>query len=153
VASPQCSHPPNPVESTVNEMRNRDIAKPTFTVQRPKRREQGHAKDALAIRTPQRPSTADPPRPRTSDSTASSQGKSQRRKSYMGQSIHNMRKSVTDAIKGRPRSSGVAAAHPALISRTHNASQFPPSPTLPLSPSSTLDPHRQSLGFSARRRN
>jgi hypothetical protein len=141
------------VESTIVES-GRDVVRSTFSVIRPERREHRERKGVLTARGPRRPRTADQPRPMTSDSTSSSQGKSQRRKSFVGQSFHNLRKSVTDTVtKGRSRTSTTPPSSPGLLPGKYDISQLPPSPTLPLPPFTASDFNRLGpLGINIQRR-
>jgi len=142
--------------TTVVEEGDRDVTNPSFSIVRAQRRERRESKDALTIQSPRRPRTADPPRPKTSDSISnSSPRKSERRKSFVAQSLHNLRKSVTDTIiKTRPKPPATTSSTVSLpISSNYDVSQLPPSPTIPFSvrPSTASDSHssgaRVSLGL------
>jgi hypothetical protein len=147
---------PDRVMATVVEEGDRDVTDPSFSIVRAQRRERRESKDALTIQSPRRPRTADPPRPKTSDSISnSSPRRSERRKSFVAQSLHNLRKSVTDTIiKARPKSPATTSSTVSLpISSNYDVSQLPPSPTIlfPVRPSTASDSHssgaRVSLGL------
>ena len=147
---------PDRVMTTVVEEGDRDVTNPSFSIVRAQRRERRESKDALTIQSPRRPRTADPPRPKTSDSISnSSPRRSERRKSFVAQSLHNLRKSVTDTIiRTRPKSPATTSSTVSLpISSNYDVSQLPPSPTIPfpVRPSTASDSHssgaRVSLGL------
>ena len=148
----------SPAVSTVAEESDSDVLPSIFSVTRPKRRDRRGSNDEPAVHTPRRPRTADSPRPKTSDSVNSSQGRSPRRKSFVGQSFYNLRKSVADSItKARPKSPAMASSTSLVIPWRHDVSQLPPSPTLPspFPPSPMSESHtsgsRGSLGISPQR--
>jgi hypothetical protein len=129
-------------DSTIAEKSDKDLVRSVFSIKRPKSREQREPKAAPITQAPRRPRTADSPRSNISDTTLSP-GKSQRRKSFVGQSIHNLRKSVTDTIaKSRPKPSALTPSTSLLGPWKYDVSLLPPSPTLPSPPSAASDSRR-----------
>lgn len=91
------------------------------------------AKATQSLTAPSTPNTVEPPRTRSRDreDPVTPHVTGRRRKSFVGQSLHSLRKSLTETIsKARPKSPK-ASSNSLSIPSGFDASHLPPSPTLP----------------------